>query len=270
MKKAGIIVNKKKDEGLTFTRRVCEFFGERGIETSVYEAASLGSSPYYEELCFFVALGGDGTMLKSCILSAIRDIPLIGINLGNLGFLTDVEKEFGCAALSKVLDGKYNLEKRMLLETDFPTSKPLSLGSLLAVNEVNICGNDRLTEFSVYVSESPINVFRADGVIVATPTGSTAYNLSAGGPLLMPCAEMMVITPVSPHSFGTRPLVIDKEDTVRIVVRGEARVLIDGNQRGTLASGQSVQVNASSFFASIIKTSSSNIYTTLRKKKMIH
>ena len=270
MQKAGIIVNKKKDKGLIFTRQVCEFFGERGVATYVYDVAGLGSSPYYEEICFFVTLGGDGTMLKSCTLAAIRGIPLIGINLGSLGFLTDVEKEFGCEALSKVLDGNYYLEKRMLLEADFPTCEPLSLGSLLAVNEVNIRGNGRLTEFSVYVSESPLYVFRADGIVVATPTGSTAYSLSAGGPLLMPCAKMMVITPVSPHSFGTRPLVIDWEDTVRIIVRGEARILIDGNQRGELTSGQSVQINASKYFASIIKTSTSNIYTTLRKKKMIY
>ena len=270
MQRAGVIVNKKKDEGLIFTREVCKFLNKRGIEASVHEAASLGSSVYIEEVCFLVALGGDGTMLKACIVAAIRDIPLIGINLGNLGFLTDVEQEHGLVALSKVLALEYNLEKRMLLEADFPTCKPLSLGGLLAVNEVNICGNGRLTEFSVYVSESPLNVFRADGVVVATPTGSTAYNLSAGGPLLMPSSKMMVITPVSPHSFGTRPLVIDREDTVRIVVRGEARILIDGNQMGTLTKGQSVQVGASKHIASIMKTGSSNIYSTLRKKKMIY
>ena len=270
MKKAGIIVNKNKDEGLSFAHQVCSFLGEKGIETSVHEAGSLQSSVRASEACFLVALGGDGTMLKTCVFAAIRDIPLIGINLGNLGFLTDVEKDFGIIALSKVLDGEYNLEKRMLLEADFPTNKPLGLSGLLAINEVNIRGNGRLTEFSVYVSESPLNVFRADGIVVATPTGSTAYSLSAGGPLLMPCSQMMVITPVSPHSFGTRPLVIDKMETVRVVVRGEARVLIDGNLRANLASGNSVQVGASKYFASIMKTSTSNIYTTLRKKKMIY
>ena len=270
MQKAGIIVNKKKDDELLYTHQVCKFLEERGIGASVHEAAYLGSSAYNENVCFLVALGGDGTMLKACILAAIRDVPLIGINLGSLGFLTDIEKEHGFAALQKVLDKQYKLEKRMMLDADFPAGKPQMLGELLAMNEVNICGNDRLTEFSIYVGESPLNVFRADGVVVATPTGSTAYSLSAGGPLLMPCAQMMVITPVSPHSFGTRPLVIGKEDTVRIVARGEASVLIDGNQRGILTAGQSLQVTASKYFASIIRTSSSNIYTTLRKKKMIY
>ena len=269
MKKVGIVINKKKDDGLLYTRQVCDFFSERGIGTYVYEANNLGSGSCEVATSFLVVLGGDGTMLKACILAATHDIPLLGINLGNLGFLTDVEKEFGHLALAKVLDGDYYLEKRMLLEADFPTSRPHRLSELLAVNEVNICGNDRLTEFSVYVSESPLNVFRADGIVVATPTGSTAYSLSAGGPLLMPCSRMMVITPVSPHGFGIRPLVIGWEDTVRIVVRGEARILLDGNEKGVLASGQSVQINAAKFFASIIKTSSSNIYTTLRKKKMI-
>ena len=270
MRKIGIIVNKNKDEGLVFTRQASEFFCMRGIEVSVHEANSLSSKSFDVETCFLVVLGGDGTMLKACVLAAIHDKPLIGINLGSLGFLTDVDKESGLTALSKVLDGKISLEKRMLLEADFPTSKPLGIGGLLAVNEVNVRGNGRLTEFSLYVSESPLNSFRADGIVVATPTGSTAYSLSAGGPLLMPNAQMMVITPVSPHSFGTRPLVIGREDNVRIVVRGEARVLIDGSQRGTLTLGQSVQVSASKYFASIMKTSSSNIYTTLRKKKMIY
>ena len=270
MRKALIVVNKKKDEGLFFTNEACSFFSETGIAASVHDASSLNSSVSDEDACFIVALGGDGTMLKACILAAVRDIPIIGINLGSLGFLTDVEKEFGLDALAKVLHGDYSLEKRMLLEADFPTNRPLGKSGMLAVNEINICGNGRLTEFSIYVSESPLNVFRADGVVVATPTGSTAYNLSAGGPLLMPCSKMLVITPVSPHSFGTRPLVIDKEHSVRVVVRGEAKVLIDGNQRGVLASGQSVQASASKFSASIIKTCSSNIYTTLRKKKMIY
>ena len=270
MRKAGIIVNSKKDEGLLYTRQVCKFLEEKAVGATVHEASSLGGSAYNDDACFLAALGGDGTMLKACILAAIRDIPLIGINLGNLGFLTDIEKEHGLAALQKVLDGKFKLEKRMMLEADFPAGKPQMFGNMLAMNEVNICGNDRLTEFSIYVGESPLNVFRADGVIVATPTGSTAYSLSAGGPLLMPCAQMMVITPVSPHSFGTRPLVIGKEDTVRLVVRGEAMVLVDGNQRGILTAGQSVQVAASKYFAPIIKTRASNIYTTLRKKKMIY
>ena len=270
MKRAGIIVNKKKDECLVYTREVSKFLDGRGVGAYVYEAGCLSGQPIDGEVCFLVVLGGDGTMLKACILSAIHDKPLIGINLGNLGFLTDVDKEHGEAALTNVLDGKYSIEKRMLLEADFPTGKPLSLDERLSVNEVNIRGNDRLTEFSVYVSESPVNVFRADGVIVATPTGSTAYSLSAGGPLLMPCSKMMVITPVSPHGFGTRPLVIDSGHTVRIIARGEARVMIDGNERGVLASGQSVQVAASKHVASIMKTVTSNIYKTLRKKKMIY
>ena len=270
MGKAGVIVNKKKDEGLIFTRQICMFFDEKGIGSYVYEAGSLDHGSFDGEVRFLVVLGGDGAMLKACVLAAIHDKPLIGINLGNLGFLTDVERDFGIAALSKVIDGKYVLEKRMLLEADFPTDRPMGLGGRLAVNEVYVCGNGRLTEFSVYVSESPVNVFRADGIIVATPTGSTAYSLSAGGPLLLPDSKMMVITPVSPFSFGTRPLVVDSRHTVRIVVRGEAKVLIDGNLRGALTSGMSVQIGASKFFASIMKTGSSNIYTTLRRKKMIY
>ena len=269
MRTFGIIVNSYKDEGLEYAERVLAFLSERGACAFVLEAVSPECMASIEKADFLVVLGGDGTMLAASAYAACKNIPLIGINFGNLGFLTDVEKEQGFSSLSKVLEGDYSLEKRMLLEADFPTAKPLPLAERLALNEVNICGNGRLTEFSVYVGESPLNVFRADGVVVATPTGSTAYSLSAGGPLLMPSAKMSVITPISPHSLGTRPFVIDNTHSVRIVIRGRATVIIDGKARGLLASGQSASVQASSCEASIIKTVSSNIYTTLRKKKMI-
>lgn len=271
MKTVGIISNKEKDGGLEYAGRARDFLRARGVGAEIcaledmarFPAASSGGAD------FLVVLGGDGTMLSACVFAALGGIPLLGINLGNLGFLTDADRENGLAALARVLAGGFRLERRMMLLADFPTASALAPHERLALNEVNVCGRDNLTEFSVYVGGRPLNVFRADGVVVATPTGSTAYSLSAGGPLLMPCARMTLITPVSPHSLGTRPLVIGGDESVQIAARGPSSVIVDGKARGALAAGQRVEISPSAHEASIMRTSSPNIYATLRKKKII-
>ena len=267
MKKVGIVVNKDKDNGLLYTSQVTEFLSQLGVCVHVYMVENFES--IHEGIEFLVVLGGDGTMLRVCATAAISDTPVVGINLGKLGFLTDVDKEVGTAALVKILKGECAKEKRMLIEADFPSAEPINAGARIAVNEVNIYGAGTLTEFSLYVNEYPIDVFRADGLLVSTPTGSTAYNLSAGGPIIAPTAKMMVLTPVAPHNLRTRPIVICENDTVRVVVRGDARLIIDGVNRGFITSGHGVFVQKSKYCTTILRTTPSNIYKTLRKKKLL-
>ena len=267
MRKIGIVVNKEKDSGFLYTTQVAEFLRQMGVDTRVYMVENFESVD--EGLEFLVVLGGDGTMLRVCAIAALNDIPVVGINLGKLGFLTDVDKEVGTAALVKILKGECTKEQRMLIEADFPSKEPVGTGARIAVNEVNICGAGSLTDFSLYVNEYPIDVFRADGLLVSTPTGSTAYNLSAGGPIIVPTAKMMALTPVAPHNLRTRPIVINETDTVRVVVRGDARLIIDGTNRGFITSGQGVFVQKSRYSTTILRTTPSNIYKTLRKKKLL-
>jgi len=247
---AGIITNKEKDPALSYTAQVREFLIGHGVSIS---------ENFPTDADFWVVLGGDGTMLRCAHLAAMHDIPLLGINLGTLGFLTDTEKPDGLEVLQKVLSGEYETEKRMMLEAE----------GHLALNDVFVGAAGGLKTFDLYVNGHLLDTIRADGIIVATPTGSTAYSLSAGGPLLMPGGQMMVVTPVCPHSLSTRPLVIGAEDTVRIVAHQACPIIVDGENIGETQPHIGVFVCKSMHSATIIKTTHAHLYDVLRKKKFI-
>jgi len=233
-----------------------EFLQNRGVNA---EIAATATEESLASASFWVVLGGDGTMLRAAPFAAVLDIPMLGINLGTLGFLTDVDKSQGLDALEKVLQNQYICEKRLMLNA----------GENLALNEVFVGGTGRLKTFSVYVNDQLIDKIRADGILVATPTGSTAYNLSAGGPILAPGGQMMVITPICPHSLSARPWVLSETDTVRIATHSESPIIVDGEKRGCISSSEDVLISASAFRASIIKTAPTHFYATLRKKKIL-
>jgi len=261
----GIIVNKDKDPGMVYTKSVDDFLTDRGVSTQI--------NAYPHPAKFWVVLGGDGTMLRAAHFASQKNVPLFGINLGTLGFLTDVERNQGLAALDKMLTGQYTTEKRLMLECDYGVSAPIPITNRLALNEVYVGGAGHLKTFSVYVNEQPVDVIRADGIIVATPSGSTAYSLSAGGPILSSGGNngigMMVITPVCPHSLSSRPWVIPAADTVRIIPRTNTPIHIDGMHRGEVNAGDSVLIKKSNHKATILKTAPSHFYSTLRKKKIL-
>jgi len=255
---AGIITNKEKDPALLYTTQIYDFLIGQGV--AICQDDDISDEKYITDADFWVVLGGDGTMLHWSHIAAKHDIPLLGINLGNLGFLTDVEKHDGLEALAKVLAGEYETENRMMLE--------ISPG-LLALNDVCVDTLGGLKTFDLYVNDYLLDTIRADGIIVATPTGSTAHSLSAGGPLLIPGGQMMVITPVCPHSLSTRPIVISAEDVVRIVTCETAFVSADGEIIKAIRPNESVVVRKSVYTAKIIKTSHSHLYDVLRRKKIL-
>jgi len=248
----GIITNKEKDPALSYTAQVRDFLMGQGVNIS------MGCTT---DADFWVVLGGDGTMLRCAHIAAIHDIPLLGINLGTLGFLTDAEKHDGLDVLAKVLANEYETEERMMLEAT----------GRLALNDVFVGAAGGLKTFDLYVNDHLLDTIRADGIIVATPTGSTAYSLSAGGPLLMPGSQMMVITPVCSHSLSTRPLVIGAGDAVRIVAHQACHIVIDGEHIGEAQPGPDIGicVRKSTHNAKIIKTAPAHLFDVLRKKKFL-
>jgi len=214
---------------------------------------------------FCVVLGGDGTMLRAAHTAAPLGIPLLGINLGLLGFLTDADKQDGFDSLEKILSGQYSREERLMLEADFP----LAQSDRIALNDICVGVTGALKTFAVYVNGQHMDDIRADGIIVATPTGSTAYSLSAGGPILVPGGQMIVITPICPHSLSSRPWVISAQDEVRIVPGQDSPLFLDGYNRGNITPSQGLTVKRSAFSASILKTAPTNFYAVLRKKKLL-
>jgi NAD+ kinase len=244
-----IITNASKDPGLVYTYKVRDFLTGRGVNAVIGE--------YISAADFWVVLGGDGTMLHVAQRAAVENIPLLGINLGNLGFLTDVDEHEGLQALEKLLAGAYKSEHRLMLEAE----------GRLALNEIFIGATGKLSNFAVYINGQHMDDIRADGIITTTPTGSTAYSLSAGGPILGPSGQMIGITPVCPHSLSARPWVISAEDIIQIETFSPAALTIDGEFIKEITG--KITVRKSAYYTTIVKTAPAHFYATLRKKKIL-
>ena len=195
----------------------------------------------------FIALGGDGTMLRAGQLCAPLDIPILGINLGHFGFLTEVRKEDWLAALERVIQGDYWLEQRMMLQADHQR-RDRRLGSWEALNECFIGRGEivRPVDLTTEIDERYLTTYVADGLIIATPTGSTAYALAAGGPILSPELRNILLVPVAPHLSVERPIVLDEGSTVRVAVRTthQAILSVDGGLPIPLQSEDRVEIRA--------------------------
>lgn len=268
MRRIGVIPNISKDRDLKYTGSITGWITERGCEpllpSGVFLAGckTLGDGRFYGESDIILVLGGDGSMLRAAGQAALYRKPIFGINLGTLGFLTDADKADGFAALDAVLSGRFTAEKRMMISLD---------GGLIALND--ICVNrglmSRMISIIVCVNGEYAETIRADGLIVSTPTGSTAYNLSAGGPILKPDSEMIAITAVCPHELFHRPWVVSAEDSVTLRLTdssGNAVVSLDGQPRADLLPGRPVEIRRSEYYTTILKTKSLNFYEILRKK----
>ncbi len=185
-----------------------------------------------QPLDLVVVLGGDGTLLSAVRATAAIDAPLLGVNLGSLGFLTDISLPQLFPVLERIAQENAPVERRSLMHCDLLRGQQI-LGSYLAFNDVvlNKTALARLNNYDLFVDKVFVSSYRADGMIVATPTGSTAYSLSAGGPVLMPTVDAFVITPVAPHSLTHRPLVVPDSAVVELVLRSDqelAYLSLDG------------------------------------------
>jgi NAD+ kinase len=205
-----------------------------------------------------VVLGGDGTLLSAARHTAPIDVPLLGVNLGSLGFLTDVPLASLFSMLDKIVEGRAAVEQRSLMQCDLLRGDEV-LGSYLVFNDavVNKTALARLNNYDLFVDKVFVSTYRADGMIVATPTGSTAYSLSAGGPVLMPTVNAIVITPVSPHSLTHRPLVVPDSAVVELVLRSDEEVAylsLDGQPGLDLRDGDRVRCRRSEHSVSLFRT----------------
>ena len=281
MKKVAILPNVQKDKGLETTKRLVNYLLDKGCEPQLSQkVAELAEMPQYaraeEDLYRYsdllISLGGDGTLLGIGRRTARFDKPILGINLGTLGFLTAEEKTHAEAAIDKVLSGEYKLEKRMMLECSIAKGDERTSG-IIALNDICITRGNlyKILEFHVYVNDEYVDTLLADGVIICTPTGSTAYNLSAGGPVLKADAEIIAITPISPHTLTSRPIVVSAEDTVTVEVRPSREdtpfmVSADGQDNFTLTGRNVVQIRKAEACTTIIKTKPQSFYDVLRHK----
>jgi NAD+ kinase len=230
----GLFVNREKDPQGEYTRKVKEYLASCGG----FWCAENG-----EDAEVAIVLGGDGTMLRAARQYARRGVPLLGINLGNVGYLTDCGKDAGLQAIKRVIAGNFVVQKRMML----------AAGGETALNDAVVKGR-RLTRFCIRVNGGLLAEARADGVVVATPTGSTAYSRSAGGPLLLPESEMMAITPVSPIDPAVRPWVVSGDCEIEITADCGMCAELDGEPLYFESPIEKITLRRAAVYAQIIKT----------------
>ena len=260
------------------------WLGKRGV-AAVFETATAALMPASANRAvadkqalvaragLVLVLGGDGTLLSmaDCIAHAGRDVPILGVNFGSLGFLTEVTLPELHAALEAALTGRARVEDRMMLRatTVRPSAPPRTE---VAVNDVviNKAARSRLISLSVFVGDEFVTQVRADGLIIATPTGSTAYNLSAGGPVIEPSVDALVLTPIAPHTLSNRPIVIPASATVRVKPvlgeRDEAFVTFDGQAGFELRSGDEISVSRADEPMRLIRPATRSYFEVLREK----
>lgn len=221
------------------------------------------------QLDLVVVLGGDGTLLSAARATAPIDVPLLGVNLGSLGFLTEVPPQALYTVLDAIADGRASVEHRSLMSCELLRGDEVR-GSYLVFNDavVNKTALARLNTYDLYIDKVFVSSYRADGMIVATPTGSTAYSLSAGGPVLIPTVSALVVTPVAPHALTHRPLVVPDSAEIEILLRTEeelAYLSLDGQPGLDLCDGDRVRCRRSEHQVNLFRTGN-NFFQVLRSK----
>lgn len=270
MKKAIIIPNYLKKQSVSFCAVAKGMLEELGYLVEV-----LAESDYPEEQAdFALVLGGDGTILRACKKLYKLDIPVLGINFGNLGYLTACNPDTAIECIKKVVGGEYKLENRLMLDGTVERNGE-AVYSFVALNEATLFRSTLKKAFKaeVYINGMNTEAVLGDGIIVATPTGSTSYNLSAGGPVLTPESNNMVITPLSPMHFVCSSIVTSGDDVVEIKVNVNAPVggavvslEIDGDNSFDICNGDVIKIKRASSTVKTIKVSDISFYQILKRK----
>lgn len=267
-----------KPEALELARSLLGMLGQRGVEVVLdAEAGALLARPdsvldpsQWNALQGVIVLGGDGALLKAARRAGPLGIPIIGVNLGHLGFLTELELPDLAAALDRLLAGGFQIEQRMMLIAQVRREGGL-LAEFTGLNDAVITRGTfaRIVRLEAFVGATALGIYAGDGIAISTPTGSTGYSLSAGGPILHPLLEAVVVTPICPHTLAARSVVVRPEDTVEVVVHGygdEVMLTVDGQVGEKLRGGDVVRVFRAPWAARLIKITGRDFYQVLRSR----
>ncbi len=276
-----VITNPTKDAELRTARSIKDYLTKHG-KTCIVDVGMKkpGKERYtYKEqvkpdVDCIIVLGGDGTLLQAAVDLADRDIPFLGINLGTLGFLAEINRSGTEDALDKLIRGEYEIEKRMMISGQ-SFGKMGEKDHARALNDIVITrkGSLQILNFNIYVNGQFLHHYHADGMIVSTPTGSTGYNLSTGGPIVEPKAELILLSPICPHSMHSRSIVLSPEDTVTVGIESsrdgeiqEVEAIFDGCHKTTLCTGERIEIKKSDKTTGIVKLSQVSFLEVLHRK----
>lgn len=264
-----IITNQEKDSDYGTTRKIQQYLNRRGRR-----CLTPFDGPLPKDTQCLIVLGGDGTLIHAALDFVEYNIPILGINLGTLGFLTALEKDEMWEGLDRLMADDYRVEHRMML-VGTVYKGGVKVKEELALNDIIVTrsGFSRLVETKVYINGEMVDTYAGDGVIASTPTGSTGYNLSAGGPVMLPESELMVVTPICPHSLTARSIVVSPDDEICIEVghrrktqQEEALVTYDGQTVVELESGDFIRIRRAAQQIHLLKVTSRTFYEILRTK----
>ena len=283
MDKFYIITNRDKDQNLRFTEEIVQYLKEHGKKCQVQQAERRVEEEYHytdpalipEDTQCILVLGGDGTLLQAARDVVHREIPMLGINLGTLGFLAEIDKTSIYTALDKLFADDYEIEERMMLTGTVWRGDKIT-GQDVALNDIVISRVGpplRVIGFNNYVNDGYLNSYNADGIIIATPTGSTGYSLSCGGPIISPNAAMTVMTPIAPHTLNTRSIIFPEDDVITVEL-GEGRRQIqenglasfDGDVEVPMSTGDRIVIKKASVSVKILKLNHLSFVEVLRQK----
>ena len=281
MKHFFLIPNHPKDPGLTVTRGVTAYLRMHGAEAVVRESREQGSKRHTdpdevpEDTECVIVLGGDGTLIRAAGDLVNRQIPLLGINLGTLGYLAEIDRASIYPALDVLLEDRYLIEKRMMLHGDVWHDGE-RIQSEVVLNDILVSrqGSPRVINLINYVNDMYLNEYRADGIVVATPTGSTGYSLSAGGPIVSPDAELFLMTPLAAHTLNSRSVILPAdENRIRIQIGAgrdgtteHALAVFDGSSEVSMVTDDYVEIRRAERHIEIIKLRNDSFLETLRRK----
>lgn len=282
MDKFYIITNNDKDKDFQITNEIVSYLKKNGKKCQVQQAERKLEGAYHytnpelipEGTQCILVLGGDGTLLQAARDVVYRKIPMLGINLGTLGFLAEVDRQSIHAALDKLIADDYEIEERMML-TGTVWHGDKIIGQDIALNDIVIGreGPLRVVRFKNYVNDVYLNSYNADGIIIATPTGSTGYSLSCGGPIVSPNAAMTLMTPIAPHTLNTRSIIFPGEDVITVEL-GEGRRQVqeqglasfDGDTEIPIVTGDRIVIQKASASVKILKLNHLSFVEVLRQK----
>ncbi len=277
MKKIGIICKQEKEEPKEILKNLLPLLKRKGCDVMVdtETATSLGLKGFSRSeiaavVDAIVVLGGDGTMLSVSRLVAEKGVPILGVNLGSMGFITEINKEEAEAAIEKMLKNPLAIEERLMLHTEIFRNDN-QVASYFALNDIvfNKGALARIIDLETYINDRYVTTYKADGLIVSTPTGSTAYSLSAGGPILYPTLDSILITPICSHTLTNRPIVLPQDFRIKVVLKSPSEdvyLTVDGQEGLPLSRNDVIEIVKSRSKARFLLPKERNYFDILRTK----
>ncbi len=273
IRSAGIVVKPGHDEAMATAAELSAWLKERGV-LQAGEPLSAGNTPIegagFFDADLFVVLGGDGTMISTARLVGDSEILVLGVNYGSLGYLTDFRIEELFPALESIIAGEYDIDRRVMLDAEqWRGDEMIAKGRVLNDVVINKAALARIIEVTVNLDGLFVNSFRADGLIVSTPTGSTAYNLSAGGPIIFPSMNAIVLTPICPFTLTNRPIVVPDSAEIELILDNENEGVVlslDGQIGHQMLVGDRIAIRKSQTTFNLVHPSNRNYFDVLRNK----